>query len=120
MSRVLQLGGGYTCMPMVREKDGPVIGAYVTGPAGPGCPYNPHGPRCTGHIRFDVPEAPNDGAPRWAVELFEPLTISPSVLCHCGYQHGFIRNGRWENAGGHVLDSDEPIHEWFERGEENV
>ena len=25
---------------------------------------------------------------------WEPLTISPSVLCQCG-DHGFIRNGKW-------------------------
>lgn len=30
----------------------------------------------------------------WQVESWEPLTISPSVLCLCG-DHGFIRDGRW-------------------------
>lgn len=34
----------------------------------------------------------------WQVETWEPLTISPSVLCRrCGH-HGFIRNGLWEAA----------------------
>lgn len=32
---------------------------------------------------------------KWDVESWEPLTISPSVLCSCG-DHGFVRNGRWE------------------------
>ncbi|MGZ6376665.1 MAG: hypothetical protein ACXWPI_18345 [Ktedonobacterales bacterium] len=34
----------------------------------------------------------------WTLESWEPLTISPSVLClQCG-DHGFIRNGRWVSA----------------------
>lgn len=32
------------------------------------------------------------------IELDDPLTISPSILCpDCG-THGFIRNGRWVEA----------------------
>lgn len=50
-------------------------------------------------ISFDVPE--NDHVPadaKWQVETFDPVTISPSLLCRgCGH-HGFIRNGRWEPA----------------------
>jgi hypothetical protein len=39
---------------------------------------------------------PNRG--RWTVESWEPLTISPSVLCRrCG-DHGFIRQGKWVPA----------------------
>ena len=34
---------------------------------------------------------------RWTVESWDPLTISPSVLCSCG-DHGFIREGRWVRA----------------------
>ena len=31
----------------------------------------------------------------WRVESWEPLTLSPSLLCReCG-DHGFIREGRW-------------------------
>jgi hypothetical protein len=33
----------------------------------------------------------------WQVESWEPLTLSPSILCHCG-DHGFIRDGRWVPA----------------------
>jgi hypothetical protein len=37
--------------------------------------------------------------PKWQVQSYEPLTISPSVFCNpakggCG-AHGFIREGRW-------------------------
>lgn len=33
----------------------------------------------------------------WKVESWEPLTCSPSFLCHCG-DHGYIRNGKWVEA----------------------
>jgi hypothetical protein len=55
-------------------------------------------------IIFDGPVQaqlrPNN--PRWQVESWEPLTISPSILCTlekggCG-AHGFIRNGAWVPA----------------------
>jgi hypothetical protein len=59
-----------------------------------------NGKQCAGAIHFDVPGAehlaPADH--RWQVQSFDPLTISPSVLCmRCG-DHGFIRGGRWIRA----------------------
>lgn len=34
----------------------------------------------------------------WTIEQFEPLTLSPSLLCRiCGH-HGFVRNGCWAPA----------------------
>ena len=34
----------------------------------------------------------------WRLECEDPLTVSPSLLCtRCG-RHGFIRQGRWEEA----------------------
>ena len=33
----------------------------------------------------------------WQVAAWEPLTLTPSVLCHCG-DHGFITAGRWVRA----------------------
>lgn len=38
------------------------------------------------------------GSPVWTVEQADPLTISPSVACARCPHHGWIRNGRWENA----------------------
>ena len=32
--------------------------------------------------------------PIWTIEAKEPLTLSPSFLCHCGY-HGFVKSGKW-------------------------
>jgi len=34
---------------------------------------------------------------RWQVESLDALTLSPSLLCHCG-DHGHIREGHWVPA----------------------
>ena len=58
----------------------------------------PDDSECWGHVHFDIPAVrqafPN--AAVWQVASWEPLTISPSVLCTICGDHGFIRNGRWE------------------------
>jgi len=64
--------------------------------------YHPRpdtGAECFGQITFDVPPADKlvPDAARWQVQSWEPLTISPSLLCDCG-DHGYIRNGRWEGC----------------------
>ncbi len=48
------------------------------------------------HLRFRKVFPDNQ---YWAVESWEPLTVSPSLLCTpdkggCG-DHGFIKQGRW-------------------------
>lgn len=54
---------------------------------------------CQGGIVFDGEAArrtqPNQA--RWTVENWDPLTVSPSLLCGCG-DHGFIRGGKWVRA----------------------
>lgn len=57
------------------------------------------GSECEGGITFDTDLARANGtkAPLWKVESWEPLTLSPSLLCNCG-DHGFIRNGKWVRA----------------------
>lgn len=59
----------------------------------------PDGRQCEGSIMFDLPETRQAYGPDrlWAVESWDPLTVSPSLLCGCQH-HGFIRNGRWEPA----------------------
>lgn len=60
---------------------------------------NPAGEWCAGFCTFSggVQREVAPNATTWTVESWDPLTISPSVLCSCG-DHGFIRNGRWEPA----------------------
>ena len=59
----------------------------------------PSGDYCMGYITIDseVARRVGTGSPTWNVESWEPLTLSPSLLCHCG-DHGFIREGRWVRA----------------------
>lgn len=52
---------------------------------------------CEGAIFFDVPLARihfSSHKSFWMVDCWDPLTLSPSLLCHCG-DHGFIKNGIW-------------------------
>jgi hypothetical protein len=59
----------------------------------------PDGTECAGSMFFDCEQARRcwPDHPRWQVESWEPLTCSPSFLCHCG-DHGFIRGGKWVRA----------------------
>jgi len=56
---------------------------------------------CSGFVHFETPEIarvfPNPHA-RWQVQSWEPLTLSPSVLCGTCGDHGFVRDGRWVKA----------------------
>jgi hypothetical protein len=101
----MDLGGGYSARffswkpdrdiqrPDWPHRDKPDVeraGLIIT------CPHEEVG----GSIFFDRPEtahlAPSDH--RWAVESWDPLTLSPSILMNeCGC-HGFIRAGRWVPA----------------------
>lgn len=57
---------------------------------------HPDGTICEGLVNFDVPaNADLANRPKWTVESWDPLTISPSVHnTGCGL-HGFIRDGKW-------------------------
>ena len=63
--------------------------------------YHPHlvtGEQCGGSVLFES----RDGRPSWQVESWDPLTLSPSILCApdkggCG-MHGYIQEGRWVSA----------------------
>lgn len=52
---------------------------------------------CGGAVFFDIPANAAETRPKWQVESQDPLTLSPSLLCHCG-DHGFIRDGQWVPA----------------------
>jgi hypothetical protein len=55
--------------------------------------------RCEGAVTFNGPVQAEleHGRDCWDVQSWEPLTCSPSLLCHCG-DHGFIQQGRWVPA----------------------
>jgi hypothetical protein len=52
---------------------------------------------CSAGIMFEVPghEVFGDLKHRWQVNSFDPLTVSPSLLCRACGDHGFIREGKW-------------------------
>lgn len=55
------------------------------------------GDECFSAIHFDVPDM-RRGWPDgnfWQVQQWDPLTISPSLLCMICGDHGFIREGKW-------------------------
>lgn len=58
------------------------------------------GSMCAGFVTFDgeVQRQVHPGAPKWTVESWEPLTLSPSLLCRACGDHGFVRGGRWVRA----------------------
>lgn len=59
--------------------------------------FTPTGALCGGWVPFDVPSqhlVPN--AEKWTVVSYEPLELSPSLLCRSCNHHGFIRRGKWE------------------------
>lgn len=61
---------------------------------------NQQGEWCGGGGLFDLPGLREAFPDRtfWTVESWEPLTLSPSLLCRrCG-NHGFIRDGQWVPA----------------------
>lgn len=55
--------------------------------------------RCASAVAFDTPvsrAAHGDGGIAFhAVLAWEPLTLSPSLLCRACGHHGHIQNGRW-------------------------
>jgi hypothetical protein len=54
---------------------------------------------CEGAVTFagEAQRKLSPAATTWDVLSGEPLTLSPSLLCHCG-DHGYIRDGRWVPA----------------------
>jgi len=54
------------------------------------------GTTCLSYIGLNA--AVNTQAACWSVDSWDPLTLSPSLLCtRCG-DHGFIRGGKWVPA----------------------
>jgi len=56
--------------------------------------------QCGGFVTFDSPSARQvfPGYAFWNVESWEPMTLSPSLLCRTCGRHGFIRQGKWVEA----------------------
>jgi len=88
MANPIDIGHGVTIS--FTEYNGVIVGLVEEhdSPAG----------RCSGYVRFRIPQNDTIERPSWIVESMDPLTLSPSVLCTTCQHHGFIRNGRWVPA----------------------
>lgn len=95
MAEPKDLGHGFSYRTFTeRNAEGPT-GIIIMGPAGPNCHHR--GRQCSGGCHFETSKiAAKEGRPTWTVEQLEPLTLSPSIVCACGDQHGFVRGGRYE------------------------
>jgi hypothetical protein len=78
---------------IIRHPAGPHVKPWATDFCGEGI--------CEGGVVFDTATARAmhaisaiGGTAVWTVQSWDPLTISPSILCECG-DHGFIRGGEW-------------------------
>jgi len=103
MSEPIDLGGGHTLRYTAWAPDRDLNPQYAGIPdverfgAIESHPRPDGQGQCEGAVTFDGPAQrqlrPN--APRWTVESWEPLTLSPSILCKLCGNHGYIREGRW-------------------------
>jgi hypothetical protein len=68
-------------------------GAVITHPT-------PDGRPCSGQLTFDSLQArvADPTREKWTVEEWDPLTLSPSVLCGTCGDHGWVGAGRWQPA----------------------
>lgn len=99
MNQVIDLGSGHTLRYLSWSPDRELnpqyegiadierIGAIVD-----------TGNGCESGVYFDVPgvrEVIGPDRPVWTMECWDPLTLSPSLLCKLCNDHGHIRNGLW-------------------------
>lgn len=60
---------------------------------------NSKGRLCGGFVAFNIKsEIFSNSSPKWNVLSYDPLTISPSLLCKACGNHGYIRNNTWIKA----------------------
>lgn len=53
---------------------------------------------CQGGVQFRTPANAGNERPKWDVEEWEPLTLSPSIEDPDCALHGYIRKGKWVPA----------------------
>jgi len=98
MTTGLDLGSGHRLTWFVAYGGGDEhIGVIVWHPLRPGDTICASNGECGGAVFFDIQVNAGEARPKWQVQSADPLTLSPSLACHCG-DHGFIRGGRWVSA----------------------
>jgi hypothetical protein len=111
VSQEIEIGHGFT-IRFYTEKNAVELmgrtttGLIITGPAPAQCKYKKvfsaeeQTGLCGGGVNFTNSRiAAKEGRPMWQVKSWEPLTLTPSIVCGCGGQHGFITNGQYVPCG---------------------
>lgn len=96
----LYLGNDHWLDWIVLEQGGPNIGATIYHKPPPGVKgIVGDGSMCAGAVWWDS-SVLTDNRPVWTITgaADEHITLSPSVLCRCCGDHGFLRNGKWDCA----------------------
>lgn len=94
MTKKIDLGDGHS-ISFFTVNGVDVVGGIESHPSLKDTDYHKAGEECSGVIYFDVPSNTYVNRHKWAVESWDPLTLSPSVLCTLCGNHGFIREGKW-------------------------
>ncbi len=97
---VIDLGNGFTMEWFSEYNTDWPTGAIICGPAGPNCKNKgvgmPKDNQCGGAIHLNNSElAKREGRPMWQIITKDPLSVSPSIECACGDQHGHVIHGKW-------------------------
>ena len=94
VSERIDIGGGHSiCFVEYKGDSRAGLTDYHQRPDGGGL--------CSGFITFESSAWAKEFTtpiPTWKVESWEPLTLSPSLLCRSCGDHGFIRQGKWVKA----------------------
>lgn len=99
LPKVLDLGEGRTLRFFIWQNE-EVVAFDEYHPSLKDTQLHKAGEECVAGGYFDVPDCP-PGIPdsqRWTVESWDPLTLSPSILCRICGNHGWIRDGKWISA----------------------
>jgi hypothetical protein len=95
-----ELNPQYAHLPDIEKCTG--IIRHPVGPGGPGCGQDARYEQgyCTSAFSVDSEVARELFAERalWQVSCWESLSLSPSILCMCCGDHGFIQGGLWAPA----------------------
>jgi hypothetical protein len=98
--RRVDIGSGFVLAEFHNDDGDELVGYTVSGPAAPAC-KSPYQGRCGGLCAIRPYEVHGRAYSVWQVEGEWPaITLTPSVQCGCGGQHGFVQGGRFVNAGG--------------------